>query len=140
MLGATLAVGRLDEHRHALTDPLLGPLAGELLDEVLQTRDPLVDDLLRQVVGQSLGLGAVLVGVPEHPDDVEPRGDQEALELLDVGLGLAREPDDDVGADPGGRAPCARTVPSRSRKASVLPNRRIRRSTVGEECWKLMSK
>ena len=34
----------------------------------------------------------------------------------------------------------ARTVASRSRKLSVLPKRRIRRSTVGEECWKLMSK
>ena len=34
----------------------------------------------------------------------------------------------------------ARIVSRSARKLSVLPKRRIRRSTVGEECWKLMSK
>ena len=43
------------------------------------------------VVRQVLGLGAVLVGVAEHADRVEPGRGEEALELGDVGLGLARE-------------------------------------------------
>ena len=34
----------------------------------------------------------------------------------------------------------ARMSASRVRNASVLPKRRIRRSTVGELCWKDMSK
>ena len=34
----------------------------------------------------------------------------------------------------------ARTIASRSRKRSVSPNRRIRRSNGPEACWKLMSK
>ena len=93
----------LDEHLDQLADPLLGALAGQLLDQRRQPRDPLVDDVLRQVVGQALGLGAVLVGVAEHADRVEPGGDQEALELGDVVLGLAGEADDDVAADAGGR-------------------------------------
>ena len=58
------------------------------------------DDLVELAV-EAGGLGAVLVGVAEHPDRVEPGRDQEALELGDVGLGLAGEADDDVGADAG---------------------------------------
>jgi hypothetical protein len=91
------------------------------------------------VVGQRLGLGAVLVGVPEHAHGVEPGADEEALELGDVGLGLAGEADDDVAADGRVGSP-ARICASRSRKRSVSPKRRMRRSTGPDECWKLMSK
>ena len=46
-------------------------------------------------------LGAVLVGVAEDTDGVEPRRDQEPLELGQVVVGLAGEPDDDVGPHAG---------------------------------------
>ena len=45
------------------------------------------------------GLGAVLVGVAEDADRVQPGRGEEPLQLGDVVLGLAREPDDDVGPD-----------------------------------------
>ena len=48
-------------------------------------------------------LGAVLVGVAEDAGDVEPGGDQEVAEGLQVVLGLAGEADDHVGADAGAR-------------------------------------
>ena len=57
---------------------------------------------------QRRGLGAVLVGVAEDTDRVEPRLDEEPLELGDVGLGLTGEADDHVGADAGARRQGAR--------------------------------
>jgi hypothetical protein len=96
-LGAA-AVDALDQHLDDLADPVLGPLRRQLLDQHLEAVHPLVDDVLRQVVRQRLRLGPVLVGVPEHPDGVEAGGQQEALQLVDVVVGLAREADDDVAA------------------------------------------
>ena len=56
-------------------------------------------------------LGAVLVGVAEHADHVEPRLGEEPLQLRQVVLGLAGEADDDVGPQPG--RPGLRRGPSR---------------------------
>ena len=47
------------------------------------------------------GLGAVLVGVAEDADGVEPGAGEEAFQLGEVGLGLAGEADDEVGAGAG---------------------------------------
>ena len=63
----------LDEHGDPLADALERPLRGELLDERREPLDPLGDDVVGQLAVELLGLGAVLVGVAEHPDDVEPR-------------------------------------------------------------------
>ena len=103
----------LDEHLDDLAAALLGPLAGQLLDQLGQACDAGVDDVLRQVVRQLLGLGPVLVGVAEHPDRVQARRDEEALELGDVGLGLAGEADDDVAAHGRGRVTGADLVQQR---------------------------
>ena len=62
---------------------------------------PLFDDVVVELVGQVLGGGAVLVGIAEYADRIHPGTDQERLELLQVGLGLPGESDDDVGPDPG---------------------------------------
>src|SRR5690606_40563395 len=45
---------------------------------------------------ERLRLGTVLVRVTEHPDRIEPRLGEEPLQLGDVLLGLAGEPDDHV--------------------------------------------
>src|ERR1035437_7377016 len=59
---------------------------------------------------QGLGLGAVLVGVPEHADHIQSGGSQEGLELVEILLCLSREPDDDVGPDAGKRSASADLV------------------------------
>ena len=137
--GAVLVVDLLDEDDDALADALLGALGVELLDEAGEAVEPLGDDLGGQLAGIPLGLGAVLVGVAEDADDVEARLGEEGLELGEVGLGLAGEADDDVAADrrPAGRRPAR--APSRSRKASREPKRRIERSSGSDACWKEMS-
>ena len=100
---SVVVVVLLDEHDDPLPHPVQRPLRGELLDQGGEPLDPLRDDPVGQLVVEVLGLGAVLVGVAEHADDVEPSGGEEALELVDVVLGLAREADDDVAAHPGER-------------------------------------
>ena len=62
-------------------------------------------------------VGALLVGVAEHADRVQPGGGQEPLELGDVVLGLAGEADDDVAARAEVRARAPRARSSRSRNA-----------------------
>ena len=91
----------LDQHHDVLADPLLGALRGELLDQVGHVRGAGPDLVLVELVVVRRGLGAVLVGVAEHADHVEPGRDQEVAERLEVLLGLAGEADDHVGADAG---------------------------------------
>src|SRR3954468_14310122 len=64
---------------HALPEAVLGPLRGELLDQVGDPADAGVDLGLVQLAGQPDRLGALLVGVAEHPDRVEARLGEEAL-------------------------------------------------------------
>ena len=123
-----------------VADPVLGALRGELLDQVGDPAHAGVDLGLVELAGQADRLGALLVGVAEHPDRVEAALGEEALELGDVVLGLPREAEDDVGAEPGRRGPGDRARSISARKSSVPPNRRIRRSSVGDECWKDRSK
>src|SRR5829696_3423202 len=90
---------RLQQHVDGLSDPLLGSLRHQLLDQGPDTGRPAVDDLPPQLARVRRSLGAVLVGVAEDPDRVEPGGGQEAAELADVPAGLTGEADDDVGPD-----------------------------------------
>ena len=117
---------------------VLGQLGVELLDESGEAVESVGDDLGSQVAGIRLGLGAVLVGVAEDADDVEARLGEEGLELVEIGLGLAGEADDDVAPDAASRAH-RRAPASRSRKASREPKRRIERSSDSDACWKEMS-
>src|SRR5690242_14052317 len=99
----SVLVEGLHQHHDALADPLLGPLRGQLLDQPGQVLDPFLDLVGVQLVGVRLGLGAVLVGVPEDPDRVQAGLADEVAQGLEVGSGLAREPDDEVGPYTGRR-------------------------------------
>ena len=79
-----------EQHLDALADPVLGALRGQLLDQVGDPPDAGVDLGLVELAGQADRLGALLVGVAEDPDRVEAALGEEALELGDVVLGLAR--------------------------------------------------
>ena len=94
-------VDLLDEDLDGLADALLGALGDEFLDERREAGHALGHVVLGHLLGVALRLGAVLVGVAEHPHDVEARGNEEGLELVEVRLGLAREADDDIAADSG---------------------------------------
>ncbi len=94
-----LVLGRLDEHLDLGADALLGALGHQLVGQRGDPRHPRGDRLRGQLAVIALGLGAVLVGVAEHADRVEPRRGEEGLQLGDVVLGLAGEPDDHVAAD-----------------------------------------
>src|SRR6185312_9478583 len=70
-----------------------------LLDEAGELADPAGHLVLVKLdaVGERRGLGAVLVGVAEDPDRVQPGLVQEQLKLPQVLGRLAREADDEVG-------------------------------------------
>src|SRR6185437_6073037 len=89
----------LDEHLDGLTDPVFRALCHQLVREVVELPVPAGDLLLVQLVGvgEAGRLRAVLVGVAEHADRVEPGFVQEQLKLLQVVGGLAGEADDEVG-------------------------------------------
>ena len=79
----------------------MSPLGRELLDETGHVLDAGAHLVVVELVVEAGSLGAFLVGVAEHPDDVEPGRDQEVAERRQVVVGLAGEPDDHVGADAG---------------------------------------
>ena len=100
-----VGVDFFDEHGHALADAFFCPLSREVFDEVCDTPHA-IGDLVRIDLGVELGaLGALLVGVAEDADGVEARHREEELQFAELGERLAREPDDDIGADAsvGGR-------------------------------------
>ena len=83
-------------------DPVGGPLRHELLGQVGELAPPGGRSRPRPAWPvRRRGLGAVLVGVAEDADRVQPRLAQEQLELGQVGGGLAGEADDEVGPDAG---------------------------------------
>ena len=74
----------VDEHVQVLADAVGGPLGHELVRQVGQVLDPAGDLVLRQLPRQAGRLGAVLGGVAEDADRVEPGVGQELPQLLDV--------------------------------------------------------
>ncbi len=66
-------VDRLDEDLDLLPEPLLGALRGQLLGQRGHVGHPVGDLVLVELVLEALRLGAVLVGVAEDADRVEPR-------------------------------------------------------------------
>ncbi len=98
---------RLHEHRAAVSPRRSSARCdGQLLGEPGDVGEPLGDDVGVQLVVVAGRLGAVLVGVAEDADGVEPRAGEEALQLGQVGLGLAGEAHDEVGARRRPAAPC----------------------------------
>lgn len=96
-------VDGLDQHLQGLPEALLRTLRGELLGQLGDVREPLRDDVGVQLVLVADRLGALLVGVAEDADGVEPGTGEEAFQLRQVGLGLAGEAHDEVGAGTGPR-------------------------------------
>ena len=91
----------LDEHLDGLTDTVGTPLRHQFLGEGGDLLDPPGHLRLGELAGQGGGLGAVLVGVAEDPDRVQPRAAQEQLQLAQVIGGLAGEADDEIGPHAG---------------------------------------
>src|ERR1035437_9318083 len=100
---AVAAIAQLlfDQDVEDFAAPLGGSLIHELVRQVRKVLDPARDLLAGQLPGEGGRLRAVLVGVAEDPDGIEPGLGQEALQLLDVGIGLAGESDDEIGPDSG---------------------------------------
>lgn len=96
-----LGLHGLDEHLQRLADPLLGALGGELLGELGDVGEAFGDGVRVQLVLVADRFGALLVGVPEDADGVEPGAGEETLQLGEVGLRLAGEADDEVGPGAG---------------------------------------
>lgn len=138
-LSVLVGLHGFDEDLERLADPLLGTLRGELLGQLRDVGEAFGDDVGVELVLVSDGLGALLVGVTEDTDGVQPRSGQEALQLGEVRLGLPGKPTMKFDRAPAcGALP--RMVSRSSRKRSVSPNLRIARSTPGAECWKERSK
>src|SRR5580693_6536563 len=93
----------LHQNFDRLAHPVRGALRHDLLGEAGEVADPAGDLILVHLVrrGEGGGLGAVLVGVAEDADRVQPRLAQEQLELAQVGGGLPGEADDEVRPDAG---------------------------------------
>ena len=141
-----LVLGRLDQDLDLGSDPVLGPLRDQLVDQRGNSLHPDPHLLDRHLVRISGGLGAVLVGVAEHTDRVQPGLAQERLQLGQILLGLPREADDHIAADAGLRGqrpdPCAQLQeiragpeaahPAQHRRAGVLERQvEVRRDARG---------
>src|SRR6266581_4340925 len=74
----------LDQDVSDLADPLGCPLIHQLVGQRRDLLDPPGDLVLAELTGQRRRLRAVLVGVPEHADRVQPRRRQEPPELGDI--------------------------------------------------------
>ena len=87
----------LDEHLERAADEALGAFARAALDHLDEALEPLHLELVGQLVGhrRRLGLAPGRVDERERAVVADLLGDLERL--LEVGLGLAREADDDVG-------------------------------------------
>ena len=96
----------LDEHLDRLAHPVGRALRHDLLGEAGELADPAVHLVLVELVRvvEAGRLGAVLVGVAEDTDRVQPGLAQEQLKLPQVVGGLAGEADDEVGPDARVRA------------------------------------
>src|SRR5215469_12566606 len=114
-----VTVPLLDEHIQDLARAIGGSLGHELVGQVRQILDPPRDLVGRQLAGQRRRLGAVLVGIPEDPDGIEPGVGEETVQLLHVGLGLPRETHDEVGPDAGLRARPPDVVEQRAEALAV---------------------
>ena len=125
--------GVLDEHHDLVADPLLGPLRGELLDQVGHVCGARADLVLVELVVVRRGLGAVLVGVAEDADDVEPRRDQEVAQRLEV---VARSRRGSRRSRWNGPRPAAPArAPGRAGQGSSR-GRRTGASGAAPRCWR----
>jgi hypothetical protein len=87
----------LDEHLFDAADAACIPLVRDALDDLDEPLDPLVLDLLRNLIGHRGGLRPLSGGVDERERTLEADLLDDLDGLPKVALGLAREPDDDVG-------------------------------------------
>ncbi len=89
----------LDEHLLDAADPLGVPLRREPLGQLDEPLQPLDLDLVGDLPGQLGRLGALARRVDERVGAVEADRRDELEGLREVGLGLTRKADDDVGAE-----------------------------------------
>ena len=89
-----------DEHLNTLAHPIGRALGADLVDQAGDPVDPLGDHVVWHLRAQPGTLGPLLVGVAEDADRVEPGCGEEVGEHVDLSVGLAREAEDDVAADP----------------------------------------
>src|SRR5687767_10386423 len=91
--------GAVNHHLHLGPEaPLLTGRHDALLSRH-QRVAPLALHARGHVVGQAEGAGPFLVRIGEHADVIEAGVLDEGLELREVGVGLAREPDDEGGTE-----------------------------------------
>ena len=91
----------VDEYVDRRAESLRSAFGHELVSEAGELFNSAGDFLLRELAGQRGRLGAILVGVAENADSVQPRLSQEGGELGHVFLGFTGEADDEVRPDPG---------------------------------------
>src|SRR4029453_4558776 len=89
---------------HSFADTLGRGVSGEQVGERGEPGGALADLRCWQLAVHAGCLGAVLIRVTENADRVETGVGEESLQLCQVCLGLAREPDDEIRANPGRRA------------------------------------
>ena len=80
---------RLDDDLHLLADPVLRPLGDEPSTRAVTRSTRSAISSAGSLSSKSGRLGAVLVGVAEHADHVQPGCDEERLQGAEVGLGFA---------------------------------------------------
>ena len=95
----SVARGALDEHLERAPDEALGPLARPPLHERHEPLHPLHLDLVRDLAGERRRLRAAPRRVQERERAVVADLLDDLEGLLEVGLRLPREPDDDVGGE-----------------------------------------
>ena len=143
MRGASLdqaVLDGLDQHLDGAADVVLGALGNQLVHQRGHLRHPVPDLVGRQLRAEARRLGAVLVGEAEHAHNVQPCLLEERLERVQVVIGLAGKPDDDVEPNARPRRTRCRIVVIRSRNEAPVPNLRIRRNNGPLACWKDRSK
>ncbi len=103
-----LVADTLDQHLQASSDQRSPPRERDRPLALEQSRLPLARDHRSGALRQLGGRRALLGAVDEGAQVVERRALDEAHEVLEVLLGLAREADDEGGAQEDARAPAAR--------------------------------
>ena len=91
----TSGSGAVDDHLHLAADLPPAPVEGDLLLACHQPVAALLLDLLGQVAVQLVGRRARLERIREDADALELRFADEVAQLLELGLGLAGEADDE---------------------------------------------
>ena len=103
-LEQAVAEALFDDHLDGLADAVGAPLRHQFVGQGGDLFDAAGHLRLIELARQRLGLRAVLVGVAEDPDGVQPRAAEEQFQFTQVLGGLPGEPDDEVGPDARRRA------------------------------------